>query len=260
MRVVIRDGRARVRMLVLAAIAALLSGCMAAEQRSGSMTPPSGVELVALEDVHDFGTVDSGPVVTHTFKLKNYGPDTIEIKSVKSACGCTAILASTPQLGPGEEGGVEVALDTYKLTGEQSKTITVKSSDPVRPELPMTLHGFVATDLRAAPARLYLGHLPAGAVVSQHFDVKLARPDVQITAVTTESARFSLETTPLDPPEHGVRVRVTLLPTATTGTFDDRIVVASTSERQPKITIPVLGAIERQEVYARRRAEKTASR
>ena len=259
MRTVTRDGRAWM-LLGLPAIAGLLSGCVAAAPTPGTTVPPSGVELVALEDSHDFGTVDNGPVVSHTFKLKNYGPDTIEIKSVKSACGCTAVLASTPELAPGEEGGVEVALDTYKLTGEQAKTITVKSSDPVRPELPLTLHGFVATDMRVTPPRLYLGHLPAGAVVSQHVDVKLTSPEVQITGVTTESNRFSVETTPLDAPERGVRVRVTLLPTAATGTFDDVIVVSSTSARQPKITIPVLGALERGEVYARRRAESTASR
>jgi hypothetical protein len=247
----------RVARIAVAAAAFALSSCVAVAPNESTTAPPTGVQLVALDQTHDFGTIDNGPVVTHTFKLKNYGPSSIEIRSVESTCGCTAILASTPELAPGAEGGVEVALDTYKLSGEQAKTITVKSNDPIRPELPLTLHGFVATDMRAAPARLYLGHLPAGAVVSQHIDVKLARPDVQITGVTTDSGRFSVESTPLDAPEHGVRVRVTLLPTATTGTFDDRIVVTSTSERQPKITIPVLGAIERGEVYARRRGDAT---
>jgi hypothetical protein len=260
MGTVTKEGRGGIGMLVALALVGLLSGCVATEPTPGTMAPPSGVELVALDASHDFGTVPNGPVVTHTFKLKNYGPDTIQITGVQSACGCTAVLASTPELGAGDEGGVEVALDTYKLAGEQSKTITVKSSDPIRPELPLTLHGTVATDLKAAPARLYLGHLPAGAVVSQYVDVTLARPDVQVTGVSSESGRFSLETTPLDPPAHGVRVRVTLLPTSDTGTFDDRIVVSSNSTTQPTITIPVLGAIERQEAYARRRAESTATR
>ena len=77
--------------------------------------------------------------------------------------------------------------------------------------------------------------------------------------MSSDSERIAVESTPLDPPQHGVRVRVTLLPTATTGTFDDRIVVSSTSPRQPQITIPVLGAIERQELYARHRND-TGSR
>jgi len=236
-----------------------LAGCAATAPDTGLVPPPSGVQLVALQEHHDFGTVDSGPVVTHTFKLKNFGPDTIDIRSVSGACGCTAVLASTPTLAPGQEGGVEVALDTYKLSGEQSKTVTVRSNDPVRPELVLTLHGFVANDLRAAPSRLYLGRQPVGAVVSQHVDVELARPDVAITGVTLEGDRLSLETTPLDPPQNGVRVRVTLLPTARTGTFDDRIVVSTTSPRQPSVSIPVLGAIESREVYARHRAD-TGSR
>jgi hypothetical protein len=258
-----RDGRGRAALYVVSTMMAALGslpGCAASTHSQDLLVPPSGVQLVALEESHDFGTVENGPVVTHTFKLKNFGPDTIDIQSVIGACGCTAVLASTPQLAPGQEGGVQVALDTYKLSGEQAKTVTVRSNDPVRPELSLSLHGFVATDVHAAPARVYLGRLPVGAVVSQHVDVKLARPDVQVTGVSSESGRLAVETAPLDPPQNGVRVRVTLLPTSTTGTFDDRIVVSTNSARQPQLTIPVLGTIESQEVYARHRGDDTGSR
>ena len=263
MRTVTREGRGgRKGLGTFAALVlgvAALSGCAAATHAPGTLPPPSGVQLVALDDDHDFGTVESGPSVSHTFRLKNLGPETIRITSVTAACGCTAVLASTPTLAPGEEGGVEVALDTYKLSGPQAKTVTVHSSDVVRPELVLTVHGDVVTDLRTAPSRLYLGRLPAGAVVSQHIDV-VTKPDVQITGVTTESSRLQVQTAPLDPPQQGVRVRVTLLPTASTGTFDDRIVVSSTSPRQPTLTIPVLGTIESQQQYARHRGGDTASR
>ncbi len=252
------EGKIRMRTALALGLAAL-SGCAATTYEHGSVPPPSGVQLVALQEDYDFGTVESGPVVGHTFRLKNLGPETIDITSVTPACGCTAVLASTPRLAPGEEGGVEVALDTYKLAGAQAKTVTVRSSDVVRPELVLTVHGTVATDLRTAPSRVYMGRLPAGAVVSQHIDVE-TKPDVQITSVSSESNRLQVQTTPLDPPQNGVRVRVTLLPTASTGTFDDRIVVSSTSPRQPTVTIPVLGTIESQQQYARHRGGDTASR
>lgn len=262
MTTVTRDGRGRKLAIgmwtALAVGMAALSGC-AATTVAPTTPLPSGVQLVALQEDFDFGTVESGPLVTHTFRLKNLGPETVEIASVTPACGCTAVLASTPRLAPGEEGGVEVALDTYKLSGPQAKAVTVRSSDVVRPELVLTVHGTVATDLKAAPSRVYLGRLPAGAVVSQHVDVE-TKPDVEITAVSSESNRLQVQTTPLDPPQRGVRVRVTLLPTATTGTFDDRIVISSTSPRQPTVTIPVLGTIESQQQYARHRGGDTASR
>lgn len=252
-------GRGMRCLATLALLVGVTAGC-AATAPGGELVPPSGVQLIALEDTHDFGTVESGPVVTHTFKLKNLGPNTIDITSVTGACGCTAVLASTSTLAPGEEGGVEVALDTYKLAGPQSKTVTVRSNDVVRPELVLTMHGTVATDVKVAPGRLYLGRLPAGAVVSQHVDVEVARPDVEITSVSSDSERLSVQTSPLDPPQRGVRVRVTLLPTARTGAFDDRVVVATTSPRQPTVAIPVLGTIESQQVYARRRNGDSATR
>lgn len=260
---VTREGRGRKlgigARLALASTLATLAGCAVTTVAPNTLPPPSGVQLIALQEDFDFGTVESGPLVTHTFRLKNLGPNTIDIASVTPACGCTAVLASTPTLAPGEEGGVEVALDTYRLSGTQAKTVTVRSNDIVRPDLVLTVHGTVATDLKAAPSRVYLGRLPAGAVVSQHIDVE-TKPDVVITGVSSESNRLQVQTTPLDPPQHGVRVRVTLLPTSTTGTFDDRIVVSSTSTRQPTVSIPVLGTIETQQQYARHRGGDIASR
>jgi hypothetical protein len=93
--------------------------------------------------------------------------------------------------------------------------------------------------------------------VSRHVDVKLA-PDVRVTGVRTESSRFMVETAPLDPAGSGVRLRVTLLPTAQAGAFDDRIVVATTSPRQPEIAIPVLGTIEGHSLYAGAGGESTS--
>jgi len=245
---VTRDGRGGRIVVVLAALLAT-SGCVATATQPDAYSAGGGARLVALEQEHDFGAVANGPVVTHVFRLKNLGPEAIHIASVTGACGCTAILASSSSLAAGEEGAVEVALDTYRLTGEQAKSVVVHSDDPIRPQLTLTLHGSVSTQVSARPSRVYLGRLPVGAVVSQHVDVQLA-PDVQVTQVSSESVRFTLETTPLEAPSHGVRVRVTLLPTAQAGAFDDRIVIATTSERQPQITIPVLGTLERGSLYA----------
>ncbi|MEW6271570.1 MAG: DUF1573 domain-containing protein [Thermodesulfobacteriota bacterium] len=245
-----REGRGAARVALAIVALAAAWGCAATAPSQGSWGPAGGgARLVAVEEQHDFGTVESGPVVTHVFRLRNLGPETVEIRSVAGACGCTAILASSSYLAPGEEGAVEVALDTYRLSGEQAKTVVVRSTDPVRPDLTLTLHGRIETPVRAQPSRLYLGRLPAGAVVSRHVDVQLA-PDVQVTAVRTDSTRFAIETAPLDAPTHGMRVRVTLLPTAQIGAFDDRIFVGTTSPRQPQLTIPVLGAIEGASLYA----------
>lgn len=248
-----RLGGAAARVRLCLPLLCMLAGCVAAvQQPDGSWAPPaSGARLVAVQDVHDFGTVENGPVVTHDFRLRNMGSDTVEIRSVEASCGCTAVLASSAYLAPGEEGGVQVALDTYRLSGEQAKSVVVRSNDPIRPELPLTLHGVVKTDVSAAPSRLFLGRLPSGAVVSHHVDVSIVRDEVQITGVHSESGRLRVETSPLDDPRRGLRVRVTLLPTARPGGFDDQIVVTTTSPRQPQLVIPVLGLVEGHPLYAR---------
>lgn len=248
----VRKGSRVVRLGAVGIALIALAGCAATAPGGGSWPPSaSGARLVAVEQNHDFGTVESGPIVEHAFPVRNLGTETVYISSVSAPCGCTAALLSSAYLAPGEEGRVQVSFDTYGLSGEQSKTVVVRSNDPTNPELTLTLHGTVATDVSATPRRLYLGRLPAGAVVSRHVDVLVKSPDVHITDVHTESSRFFVQTAPLDE-GHGVRVRVTLLPGAPPGTFDDPLVVTSDSPRQPRLVIPVLGTLERNGMYAGR--------
>jgi len=54
-----------------------------------------GRPRVALDEpVFDFGTVDRGARVDHTFRVPNRGGATLRIDHVKSSCGCTVAVLS----------------------------------------------------------------------------------------------------------------------------------------------------------------------
>jgi uncharacterized cupredoxin-like copper-binding protein len=78
---------------------------------------------------HDFGTVKEGKVVEHTFKFANQGNAPLEIKNVRTSCGCTAALLSSKIIEPGKEGTLKVELDTKNRLGRLSRTITIVSND-----------------------------------------------------------------------------------------------------------------------------------
>lgn len=89
----------------------------------------SGAILFLPETQYNFGKVKEGDVVSHIFKLVNNGQDVLEIKDVKTSCGCTAAMLSNSKLKPGESGTLKVDLDTKNRVGKMSRTITIVSND-----------------------------------------------------------------------------------------------------------------------------------
>lgn len=90
-------------------------------------------KLYFAETQHDFGSVISGKVVDYTFKFKNTGKSTLEIKDIKTSCGCTAAVVSSKKLESGQEGTLRVELDTKNREGKMNRNITIQSNDPEEP-------------------------------------------------------------------------------------------------------------------------------
>jgi uncharacterized cupredoxin-like copper-binding protein len=89
----------------------------------------SGALLYVPETQFNFGQVKEGEVVSHTFQLVNKGQSELEIKDIKTSCGCTAAMLSSSKLKPGETGTLKVDLDTKNRIGKMSRTITIVSND-----------------------------------------------------------------------------------------------------------------------------------
>src|SRR5207247_10528831 len=85
----------------------------------------AGPELVSEEPVFEFGTVEHGTSVDHTFRVRNAGHAELRIDHVKTSCGCLAGLASSADIPPGGEGRVKVVLATGRIVGRTTKIVTV---------------------------------------------------------------------------------------------------------------------------------------
>src|SRR5206468_1084561 len=89
-----------------------------------------GRPRIALDEpVFDFGTVDRGARVDHTFRVPNRSGATLRIDHVKSSCGCTVAVLSEREVPPGGEARVALSLDTARLAGRTTKTVNVYTND-----------------------------------------------------------------------------------------------------------------------------------
>lgn len=105
-----------------------------------SSSEKNAVPVLKLEKTqHNFGNIKEGDVVETTIKMKNVGGSDLEIKNVKSSCGCTAAVLSNRILKPNEEGKLRIEFDSSDREGVVTRTVTLFSNDPKNPSQTITI-------------------------------------------------------------------------------------------------------------------------
>jgi len=87
----------------------------------------------------EFGEVEEGIELKHTFKLTNGGTGLLLLNGAHSSCGCTVPKLTVNKLKPGESTDLLVVVDTAMKQGRLIKTVSVLSNDPSSPNLKLYL-------------------------------------------------------------------------------------------------------------------------
>jgi hypothetical protein len=80
------------------------------------------------KNIHDFGDINQGDVVSHSFKFKNTGKSPLILTNVQVTCGCTAPKWPKEPIMPGKTAVIEVSFNSAGKMGKQNKVITVTSN------------------------------------------------------------------------------------------------------------------------------------
>jgi hypothetical protein len=77
------------------------------------------------EKVFDFGTIDEGEVVSHTFNFINSGKAPLLITSAYSSCGCTVPKWPKEVIEPGQKGIISVSFNSNNRLNKIDKPVTI---------------------------------------------------------------------------------------------------------------------------------------
>ncbi|MFN7116977.1 MAG: DUF1573 domain-containing protein [Saprospiraceae bacterium] len=103
--------------------------------------PTTTMEFAETE--FDFGTVQEGEKVRHTYKFKNTGKEPLVISDAKGSCGCTVPSKPTDPIAPGETGEIVVEFNTQGKAGQRNQKVTV-TANTNPPQTFLSLKGVVA--------------------------------------------------------------------------------------------------------------------
>lgn len=106
-------------------LAILDTGKLEEEIKPKAIKPVARAKAIAIDKVFDFGFIDEGDKIKHTFTIKNTGNATLRIKDVETACGCTVAKLSAKEVAPGKSMEVNTVFDSLNKFGTQNKEITV---------------------------------------------------------------------------------------------------------------------------------------
>jgi hypothetical protein len=78
--------------------------------------------------VYNFGEVQEGETLKHSFTLKNETDQPMLINDITTSCGCTVSRVQKKDLAPGEGTSLEVTFSSEGYSGETTQYVYVHTS------------------------------------------------------------------------------------------------------------------------------------
>ncbi len=85
-------------------------------------------QIVFDSEMHDFGKIKSGEILSYSFVFSNTGESDLIIIKAESDCGCLQATTQNELVKPGEKGIIKVKFNSSGLFGKQLKTIEIQSN------------------------------------------------------------------------------------------------------------------------------------
>lgn len=108
-------------------VACILASCSGGEKKNEAKVATSKLPTITMLDsaTHDFGTINEGDIVEHTFNFRNDGVYPLIINNITSSCGCTTPEWPKDAVASKATSSIKVRFDSKHKAGPQAKTITV---------------------------------------------------------------------------------------------------------------------------------------
>lgn len=131
---------------------------------------------------HDFGTIAAGAKAEFAFVITNDTKQEIHIASVRSSCGCSDVRIENPTLQTYERGSVIASVNSQRLRGPQSSTITVVIDRPVPAEVQLRIKVFIRGDVVVSPSGVTFGEVSQGSSAEQMVTItRYGKPDWRVS-------------------------------------------------------------------------------
>lgn len=125
----------------------------AAQPAAAQPAAPAGptTTMTFEETEFDFGTVNDGEKVSHTYTFTNTGDEPLILSNAKGSCGCTVPSWPREPIAPGATGEITVEFNSKNKKGKRNQKVTI-TANTNPPQSFIYLKGEVMPNANATPA------------------------------------------------------------------------------------------------------------
>lgn len=198
----------------------------------------------------DFGTVAKGSEVMQRLKIRNIYKETVQIQNVSTSCGCSHAQKSTDSLASGEEGYIELKMDTVKFSGHKDSSVTVALYEPItgaRADVRVPLKAYIRTDVVFTPSAAQFGNIDLGKGGERKITVAYSgRPDWKIVEIKANHPSITTKVAEVSRLGSEVRYELTVQvsPTASIGEVRDQVTLITNDAQAPNVPLVVAATVE----------------
>lgn len=197
----------------------------------------------------DFGTVARGADTVYRLKIRNIYKEDVQILGTRTSCGCSKAELSTRLLKSGEEGYVEIRMDTYKFMREKTSnvfvTFSIANIGTIEAQIPLRV--FIRTDVVLTPGSISFGGIEAGAGKEARVAVAYAgRPDWTITGISSTNPYVTATAVETSRSNGAVNYELVakVSPDAPIGPFGGQLSLVTNDGANSAVPVPFNGAVE----------------
>jgi hypothetical protein len=222
------------------ACVALLVGAALHQPAVAAQTPPANgtPRAIVHEIAHDFGPVDPGSRLTHTFTVRNTGTAPLAITRVE--CSEPGMRSRFTDVVPaGESGRVTIEWDITRSSGDLDAHAVIHLSDPTRPRVTYALTGVVVRSIEMRPSPdVFMSVYPDEEKERIVRIVNNEPRPLAITSVEARGARVAAELRPVEP-GRSYDVAVAVEPGLRPGRYTGTVEVSTDHPRLAQLRIAV---------------------
>lgn len=215
-----------------------------AEEKSTPLPSHILTSAIEFEKIEiNLGELKAGEVVKAIFKFKNTGAQGLEIKRVRSSCGCFEHKAASTKLRPGESSMIEVDFKTEGLGGDFNKSVMVDSNDPAHPTVRLIIKAKIDPIAVLSPERFNFGSMAVNSTIEKTILLTPVKPD-GFKIVSAKSDGMHVSAAKIEKANGKYRIKVRIKAGGKSGRVYEKLVFRAYSADGPTIPFMVFGNVE----------------